>query len=114
VEGLFQEYLRTSFHWETLPLLASVAVFLSLIIGIRIIPTALVVGSSFPAIVLTRIFVRDSEPRSHNLWPFEVAWAFLCGMMIAFPPAGLGWLLRRITLFALKRLSKKDKASQAS
>jgi hypothetical protein len=111
--GSYQEYLSTSFHWETWPLLASVAVILSWIIGIRVIPTALVVGSSFPAIVLARVFLVDS-PTSHNLWPFEVAGALLFGMMMAFPPAGLGWLLRHITNFVLGYLSKKDKSSQAS
>jgi hypothetical protein len=111
--GSYQEYL-SSVHWETWPLFASVAVILTWIIGIRVIPTGLVVGSSFPAIVLTRVFVVDSDPTSHNLWPFEVAGALLFGMMMAFPPAGLGWFLRCITNLALGYLSKKNKASQVS
>src|SRR5262249_8156445 len=113
--GSYQEYLSGSFHWETWPLLASVSIILTWIIGIRVIPTALAVGSSFPAIVLTRVFLVDSgNPTNHNLWPFEVAWALLFGMMMAFPPAGFGWLLRQITNFTLGHLRKKDKASQDS
>ena len=47
--------MAADFHWETLPLLAGVAVVLSWIVGVGIIPSALVVGSAFPAIIFTRV-----------------------------------------------------------
>jgi hypothetical protein len=96
--GSYQEYLNTAFHWETLPLLAGVAAALSWIVGVRIIPSALVVGNAFPAIIPARVVLDcPQDQTAHNLWPFEVAVASALGMVIAFPSAGIGWLLRRIT-----------------
>jgi hypothetical protein len=96
--GSYQEYLQAGFHWEILPLIAGVAYSLSWLLGVGIIPSALVLGSAFPAIILGRV-VLDCvhDPTNHNLWPFEVGAAFIFGMMMAFPSAAVGWLLRRIT-----------------
>src|SRR5437660_4825508 len=96
--GSYEEFMAADFHWETLPLLAGVAVVLSWIVGVGIIPSALVVGSAFPAIIFARVVLDCiQDPTRHNLWPFEVVVAFVFGMVMAFPPAGIGWLLRRIT-----------------
>lgn len=97
-QGSYQEYLHAGFHWEIIPLLAGVAIVLTWLIGIRIIPTALVVGNALPAIIFMRVVLDCiQEPTRHNLWPFEVVPAFAFGMMLAFPSAGIGWSLRRIT-----------------
>lgn len=96
--GSYVEYIERGWHWELSPLMACVAIVLTWIIGILIIPTALVVGSTFPTAIFVRIVldgIQDST--THNLMPFEVALAFVFGMIVAFPAAGIGWLLRRIT-----------------
>src|SRR6266446_534310 len=94
----YQEYLEAGFHWETLPLIAGVAFSLSWILDVGIIPSALVVGSTFPTIILGRVVLDCArDPTKHNLWPFEVGAAFIFGMMMAFPPAAIGRLLRHIT-----------------
>lgn len=93
--GSYQEYLNGAFRWETIPLLAGAALFLSWIIGAGIVASALAVGSAFPAIVLARVVL--DGPTTHNLWPLEVAIACGPGMMMTFPSAALGWLLRRVT-----------------
>ena len=96
--GSYQEFLQTGFHWETVPLLGGAAIVLSWIIGVGITPSTLVAGSVFPAVILARIVLDGlHDPTSHNLWPFEVAVACVIGMILAFPAAGIGWLLRRIT-----------------
>lgn len=96
--GTYEQFLHAGFHWETFPLLAGTAVFLSWIIGIRIIPSALVVGGTFSAIMIVRVVLDCiQDPTRHNLWPFEVVVAFVFGMIMAIPPAGIGWLFRRIT-----------------
>jgi len=94
----YQEYMEAGFYWETLPLMAGVAMFLSWIGGIETVPTTLVVGSAFPAIILGRI-VWDcfQDPTRHNLLPFELVFAFAFGMIMTFPLAWIGSLLRRIT-----------------
>jgi hypothetical protein len=79
-------------------IMASVAVFLSWIIGLRIKPTALVVGSSLPATIVVRVFLDCfADPTNHNLWPFELLAATTIGVIVAFPSAGIGWILRRLT-----------------
>jgi len=96
--GSYQDYLDTGFRWETLPLLAGVAIVLAWIIDAGIIGSAVVVGIAFPAIVFGRVVLDCiDDPTRHNLWPFEVFMALVIGMIIAFPAAALGWLLRRIT-----------------
>ncbi|HVT27782.1 MAG TPA: hypothetical protein VHE81_07175 [Lacipirellulaceae bacterium] len=37
------------------------------------------------------------DPTNHNLWPFEVIMAFGMGMIVTFPVAEVGALLRRVT-----------------
>jgi hypothetical protein len=96
--GSYQDYLNGGFRWGTIPVLASVALFLSWVIGVGIVTSAVAVGSAFPAVILGRIVLDGMEdPTSHNLWPFEVAMAVGFGMVMTFPSAGLGWLLRRVT-----------------
>ena len=50
----------------------------------------LFVGASIPALVMTRVVIDTaSDPTTHNLWPFELAIAAVCG----FGPAALGsWI----------------------
>jgi hypothetical protein len=96
--GSYQEYSDGGFHWETLPLIAGVAFSLSWILDVGIIPSGLIIGSAFPAIILGRIVVDCvQDPTDHNLLPFEVGAAFILGMMMAVPSAALGRLLRRMT-----------------
>ena len=95
--GSYLDYVNSGFRWETLPLLAGVALFLSWIIGVRIVASAMAVGSAFPAIVFARVVLDGLEdPTSHNLWPFAVVMAFGLGMIMTFPFAAFGTLLRRV------------------
>ena len=94
----YQEYLHAGFHWGILPLIAGVAFSLSWIVDVGVVPSALVLGSALPAIIVARVVldcVRD--PSNHNLWPFEVGAAFMFGVMTAFPAAAIGRFLRHIT-----------------
>ena len=94
--GSYEEYLHAGPPWQLFGLMATVALLLSWIIGVRILPCALVVGSSFPAVILGRVLL--DNPTDHNLWPFELALATVIGMIVAFPPAGIGWIiLHRLT-----------------
>lgn len=96
--GSYVEYIEHGWHWELLPLMVGVALVLTWFIGLRIISSALVVGSTFPAVIFVRIVLDGMEDSTnHNLMPFELAAAFIFGMLVAFPSAGIGWLLRRIT-----------------
>lgn len=96
--GSYQDFLNSGFRWGTLPLLSGVALVLTWVIGTGIVPSAIAVGCSFPAVIMTRIVLDCiGDPSNHNLWPFEVAMAFGMGMVMAFPPAGIGGLLRRVT-----------------
>lgn len=95
--GSYPEYLDGSFHWETVPLLASVALFLSWVIGAGIVASALAPASAFTAVILARVVLDGMENSSnHNLWPFEMAVAFGFGMLMSFPAAALGGLIRRL------------------
>ena len=96
--GSYQDYLNGSFRWGTIPLLAGASLFLSWMIGVGIVPSAVTVGSTFPAVIFARVVLDGMEdPTNHNLWPFEVAIAVGLGMVMTFPSAALGWLLRRVT-----------------
>jgi hypothetical protein len=96
--GTYQDYLYGAFRWETVPLLAGVALMLSWVSGVGVFASAIAVGSAFPAVVFARVVLDCMEnPTSHNLWPFEVAMAFGVGMIMSFPSAAFGWLLRRVT-----------------
>lgn len=51
-------------------------------------------GGAFPAVVLSRIIydvIFDST--SHNLWPFELIIAILCGLFVSAIGGGVGSLL---------------------
>ena len=94
----YLESLDAGFHWETLPLIAGAAFVLTWICGVEILPSGLVVGCTFPVIYFGRVVLDCIEdPTRDNLWPFAVGMALIIGMMTAFPPAAIGWLLRRIT-----------------
>lgn len=96
--GTYVEYLEGGSPWPILTLTAGVAVFLSWVAGVGIVPTALVVGCAFPGVIVGRIVLDGSQdPTSHNLAPFEVVGALIFGMVMAFPSALIGRLLRRIT-----------------
>jgi hypothetical protein len=87
-----------SYYWAILPLFTGAALALSWIVGVGIVPSALVVGSAFPAIVVVRVVIDGAQdPTAHNLWPFEVVLAMVTGMVMTFPAAAIGGLLRRLT-----------------
>jgi hypothetical protein len=99
--GSYQEHLKAGCPWQFFAVTAGVAIAVSSIGGIRIGPTALVVGCAFPAVILGRIALDVAEdPTNHNLWPFEVAIAFILGMVTAFPAAAIGgiprWIAHRL------------------
>ncbi len=51
----------------------------------------LVVAAAVPATVMARVVVDTSQdPTSHNLWPFEVALAWLVGLLASLAGAALG------------------------
>ncbi len=96
--GSYREFLDASFHWQTIPLLAGAALLLTGIAGVRVLTSAVVVGSSFPAIMMTRVVLDCIQsPTAHNLWPFEVGAACVFGLIMAGPAAWVGgviWLIR--------------------
>ena len=92
------DYLNSGFPWETILLLAGVALLLSWVIGAGVVASAIAIGSAFPAIIFVRVVLDGMEdPTNHNLWPFEIVMAFGIGMIATFPFAAFGALLRRIT-----------------
>jgi hypothetical protein len=96
--GQYHDYLNGGFRWETIPLLAGVALFLTWIVGARIVADAVAVGLAFPAVVMARVVLDCiADPTRHNLWPLELIFAFGVGMATTFPSAALGWALRRFT-----------------
>jgi hypothetical protein len=79
-------------------LLASVALLLSWVSGAGIVASAITIGSAFPAVIFVRVVLDGMEdPTNHNLWPFEIVMTFGIGMIVTFPFAALGALLRRVT-----------------
>jgi biotin transporter BioY len=55
--------------------------------------TMLVIAASLPAVILARVGVDTAQdPTSHNLWPFEVFFAWIVGL----PAAAAGALLARV------------------
>jgi hypothetical protein len=96
--GSYVDYLDSGFPWGTLLLLAGVALYLSWGIGAGVVASAIAIGSAFPAIIFVRVVLDGMEdPTNHNLWPFEIVMAFGIGMMVTFPFAAFGALLRRVT-----------------
>jgi hypothetical protein len=96
--GSYVDYLNSGFPWGTLVLLAVVTLLLSWIIGAGIVASATAIGSAFPAIIFARVVLDCMEdPTNHNLWPFEVVMAVGLGMIVTFPFAAFGALLRRVT-----------------
>jgi hypothetical protein len=66
--------------------------------------TVVFAGGSLPAAVAARIAVETSQdPTSHNLFPFELAFAIGVALMAALPGAVLGRLLARLMQSALQR-----------
>jgi hypothetical protein len=97
-QGSYQEYLAAGVPLATFLLLAVTALALPLVSGAGIIPSGIVVGATFPAVVLVRVVLDGmNDPTDHNLWPFEVAIASAFGVGIALPTAAIGGLLRRVT-----------------
>jgi hypothetical protein len=95
--GTYQEYLQSGLPWEAIVLLAGAAFVLPSVCGAGIIPSAITIGCVFPAVIAVRVVLDGLQnPTDHNLWPFEVVFASVIGMGIAFPAAVIGWLLRRI------------------
>jgi hypothetical protein len=96
--GSYQELDRSGFRVETVPLLALVTLFLTWFVGTRALRASLVTTGAFVAVVITRIALDFSrDPTSHNLFPFEVGFAVVTGMLMTLPFAGLGRLLRHFT-----------------
>ena len=57
----------------------------------------LFVGASVPALVMTRVLIDTaSDPTTHNLWPFELVIAAVCGFGPAALGTAIGGLLRRL------------------
>lgn len=53
-------------------------------------------GMLLPAVVFARVmFDVMQNPKSHNLWPFEIAIALGVGLPAALVGAALGWVLLR-------------------
>jgi hypothetical protein len=93
--GSYQEFISSGPPWLLFGLMAAASVFLSWIIGISISLCGIVIGSSFPTVVLARIILDCSaNPKNHNLWPFELAIATVVGLVVAFSAAGIGWVIR--------------------
>jgi putative effector of murein hydrolase len=96
-QGSYQEYMAAGVPLATLLLLAVTAFALPLVSGAGIIPCGIVVGATFPAVVMVRVVLDGmNNPTDHNLWPFEVAIASAIGMGIALPAAAIGGLIRRV------------------
>lgn len=59
--------------------------------------TLAMLGSSMVAVVMVRV-VRDTshDPSTHNLFPFEVAIAAFCGLVVVGAGLAAGTLLRRV------------------
>ena len=55
--GSYEEFLKTGFHLETLPLFAGAAIVLTWIVGTDVRASGLAVGAAFPAIMLTRVIL---------------------------------------------------------
>lgn len=59
--------------------------------------TVLAAGGAVPAAVMVRVLVDTTrDPTSHNLWPFEVVFAGLFGLAVAFGAGLLGRLFRSV------------------
>lgn len=53
-------------------------------------------GSSFPAVVLIRIIVEvTANPKTHNLWPFELVLAAIAGIIVGALGSGAGGIVSR-------------------
>jgi hypothetical protein len=94
--GSYEEFISMGPPWLMFGRMVAVAVLLSWIGGIGILPCGIVVGSSFPAVVLVRVVLDcAANPTNHNLWPFELVVGTGLGMIVAFSAAAVGWTLRR-------------------
>ena len=57
----------------------------------------LVVGGAVPCAVLARVVVETmKDPTSHSLWPFEVVFAGVFGIGLAYATGSIGYLFRRL------------------
>lgn len=65
----------------------------------------LVIAFAVPATVLVRVAVETSQdPTSHNLWPFEVFFAWMVGLLASLA----GVLLGSIPAFLARGVSRDD------
>jgi hypothetical protein len=78
--------------------MAVVALLLTWVSGAGVVASAIAIGSVFPAVVFVRVVLDGMEdPTNHNLWPFEVVMAIGIAMLVTFPSAAIGALLRHAT-----------------
>jgi predicted lysophospholipase L1 biosynthesis ABC-type transport system permease subunit len=93
----YAEFIHTGPPWQIFAMMAVVTILSVWIIGIEIWQCGIVIGGSFPTVVLVRIILDCSaNPTNHNLWPFELAIATFIGLVVAFSAAGVGWVVRQL------------------
>ena len=79
--GSYQEYLSRG-PIQLVAVIAIVALLVSALSDIGILRTTIAVGCGVPSAVLIRVFLINTDPTSHNLWPFQVVLALIFGMKV--------------------------------
>jgi len=86
------------FHWLiVLGVIAVTAFVLALATDISTRAIGIVLNLAFPTTILVRVLMDTSQdPTSHNLFPIELAFALIVGMLAAWPATWLGRSVRTL------------------
>lgn len=80
-----------------LGVIAATAFLLALATEIRTRTIGIVLNLAFPTIILIRVLMDTSKhPTTHNLFPIEIAFAFIVGLLAAWPATWLGRSVRTL------------------